>query len=115
MLDGMRRHIGWLKWSLAIVVLAFVFLYVPQFVDDTVLPGMPSEVLATVGDHEITVSQFRQLYLQQLQAYRLQSSGEITEEVLRSLGVDRQLLQGIITRYVALSEAERLGLSGLGC
>ena len=111
MLDGMRRHIGWLKWSLAIVVLAFVFLYVPQFVDDTVVPGMPSEVLATVGDHEITVSQFRQLYLQQLQAYRLQSSGEITEEVLRSLGVDRQLLQGIITRYVALSEAERLGLS----
>ena len=111
MLDGMRRHIGWLKWSLAVVVLAFVFLYVPQFVDNPVVPGLPTQVLAKVGDHEITVSEFRQIYLQQLQAYRLQSSGEVTEELLRTLGIDRQILQGIIRRYVALSEAERLGLS----
>ena len=111
MLDGMRRHIGWLKWSLGLVVLAFVFLYVPQFMDSSGVPGLPTEVLAEVGDHEITVSEFRQLYVQQLQSYRLQSSGEVTEEVLRSLGIDRQLLQGMITRYVALSEADRLGLT----
>jgi hypothetical protein len=29
MLDRMRRHQGWLKWSLALVVLTFVFFYVP--------------------------------------------------------------------------------------
>ena len=110
MLDGMRRHKGWLKWSLAAVVIAFVFLYVPGFVDQT-STGLPADVLAEVGDHEITVTQFRQLYLQQVQQYRLQSSGEITEEVLRSLGIDRQILQGLINRYVALSEAERLGLT----
>ena len=110
MLDGMRRHKGWLKWSLAAVVIAFVFLYVPGFVDQT-STGLPAAVLAEVGDHEITVAQFRQLYLQQVQQYRLQSSGEITEEVLRSLGIDRKILQGLINRYVALSEAERLGLT----
>ena len=110
MLDGMRRHKGWLKWSLAAVVIAFVFLYVPGFVDQT-STGLPADVLAEVGDHEITVTQFRQLYLQQVQQYRLQFSGEITEEVLRSLGIDRQILQGLINRYVALSEAERLGLT----
>ena len=110
MLDGMRRHKGWLKWSLAAVVIAFVFLYVPGFVDQT-STGLPADVLAEVGAHEITVTQFRQLYLQQVQQYRLQSSGEITEEVLRSLGIDRQILQGLINRYVALSEAERLGLT----
>ena len=34
MLDRMRRHKGWLKWSLAIVVLAFIFLYIPSFLDE---------------------------------------------------------------------------------
>ena len=31
MLDRMRRHKDWLKWSLAIVVLAFILLYIPSF------------------------------------------------------------------------------------
>ena len=31
MLDRMRRHKNWLKWSLALVVLAFVLLYIPSF------------------------------------------------------------------------------------
>ena len=31
MLDRMRRHKGWLKWSLAIVILAFIILYIPSF------------------------------------------------------------------------------------
>ena len=111
MLDGMRRHKGWLKWSLGLVCLAFVFLYVPGLVDQTAIPGTPDEVLARVGDHEITVFEFQQIYRQQLQNYQLQSGGEITEEVLRSLGIDRQILTQMIDDYAALSEATRLGLS----
>ena len=111
MLDGMRRHKGWLKWSLALVCLAFVFLYVPGFVDQTALEGFPNDVVARVGDHDITVAQFRQMYLLQLENYRQQSSGEVSEEVLRSLGIDRQILQGMIARYAAVAEAERLGLT----
>ena len=30
MLDRMRRHRAWLKWSLGIVVLTFILLYIPQ-------------------------------------------------------------------------------------
>ena len=111
MLDGMRRHKGWLKWSLALVCLAFVFLYVPGFVDQTAMEGLPNDVVAQVGDHGITVSQFRQIYLLQLENYRRQSSGEVSEEVLRSLGIDRQILQGMIARSAAVAEAERLGLT----
>ena len=110
MLDGMRRHKGWLKWSLALVCLAFVFLYVPGFVDQSAIQGFPNTVLARVGEHEITVMQFRQVYLQQLQAYRLQSGGEISEDLLRQLGVDRQILQQLVNEYLQLTEAERLGL-----
>lgn len=110
MLDGMRRNKGWLKWSLGLVILAFIFLYAPGFVDETALPGMPNEILAKVGEHEITVSQFRQIFLAQLQQYQLQGSSEVTEELLRSLGIDRQILQVMINRHAAISEAERLGL-----
>lgn len=111
MLDGMRRHKGWLKWSLAVVVLAFIFLIPGVGLSPMSDTALPNDVLARVGDHEITVAEFQQEYTAQLQNYRLQSSGEVSEEVLRSLGIDRQILQGMIGRYTALTEAERLGLS----
>ena len=110
MLDRMRRHKGWLKWSLALVVLAFVFLYVPGFMDQTGSVGLPNDVIARVGEREISLLDFQQIYSRQLQAYRLESGGEISEEVLRSLGIDRQILQQMIDGHAALAEAERLGL-----
>ena len=110
MLDGMRRHKGWLKWSLALVCLTFVFLYVPGFVDQGPMAGLPNTVLARVGEHELTVMQFRQVYRQQLQAYRLQAGGEVTEDLLRQLGVDRQILQQLINELLQLTEAQRAGL-----
>ena len=110
MLDGMRRHKGWLKWSLALVCLTFVFLYVPGFVDQGPMAGLPNTVLARVGEHEITVMQFRQVYRQQLQAYQLQAGGEVTEDLLRQLGIDRQILQQLINELLQLTEAQRAGL-----
>ena len=112
MLDRMRRHKGWLKWSLGLVVLAFVFLYVPALVQP-VPPaiGALDDVLAEVGDQDITVGEFQTLYRQQLQNYQAQSGGQITVEILQSMGIDRQLLQQMIDEYVALQEATRLGVT----
>lgn len=110
MLDRMRRHKGWLKWSLALVIFAFVFLYVPGLMDQTGGAGLPTDVIARVGDQEISLAEFQQIYTRQLQAYRLESGGEISEEVLRSLGIDRQILQQMIDGHAALAEAQRLGL-----
>ena len=110
MLDRMRRHKGWLKWSLALVIFAFAFLYIPGFMDQTGGAALPADVIARVGDEEISLLEFQQIYSRQLQAYRLESGGEISEEVLRSLGIDRQILQQMIDGHAALAEAERLGL-----
>ncbi len=110
MLDRMRRHKGWLKWSLALVIFAFAFLYIPGFMDQTGGAALPGDVIARVGDEEISLLEFQQIYSRQLQAYRLESGGEISEEVLRSLGIDRQILQQMIDGHAALAEAERLGL-----
>ena len=35
MLDRMRRHRNWLKWSLGLVCLAFVIFYIPDFLQRT--------------------------------------------------------------------------------
>ena len=112
MLDSMRRHIGWLKWSLGLVILAFAFLYVPSFGQSTPqLTGALTDVVAAVGQREITVGEFRTVYLRQLQSYQAQSGGEISAEILRSMGLDRQILQQMIDEHAALQEAERLGVT----
>ena len=110
MLDGMRRHKGWLKWSLAIVVLAFIFLVPGIGLGPPADTALSTNVLAQIGDHEITVAEFRRIYQQQIQEYQLQAGSELSNELLRSLGIDRQLLQQLIDEYTALSEAERLGI-----
>ena len=58
MLDRMRRHKGWLKWSLAIVILAFIILYIPSFLRPDAAGN--SDVVASVEGREITVGRFRQ-------------------------------------------------------
>ncbi len=112
MLDVMRRFKqSWLL-KLALGLVAFMFIALIPGVglsppDDA---GLPSDVLAKVGDYEIRLQEFRQIYLRQLQQYRLQSGGDISEDVLRQLGIDRQILQQLIDEYAALTEADRLGL-----
>ena len=59
MLDRMRRHKGWLKWSLALVVLTFVVFFIPNF---TSTGAAPNDVLAEVEGHEITVREFQRRY-----------------------------------------------------
>lgn len=111
MLDRMRRHKAWLKWTLALAGFALLVLGFPLLQPPTETPGALTGVLARVGDHEITVGEFQTLYRRQLQSYQVQSGGGITSEILRSMGIDRQLLQQVIDEYAALQEAGRLGVT----
>ena len=109
MLDRMRRHRGWLKWSLGLVVLSFIVLYLPN----RRLNGQPvgsREVVASVDGRDITVDRFRRVYLQQMQAYRNAFGGNMDERLLKQLGIDQRILQGLIEEEAALSEAGKLGI-----
>jgi peptidyl-prolyl cis-trans isomerase D len=111
MLDRMRRHRNWLKWSLALVCLAFVIFYIPDFIGGGTNGMVPATgTVATVEGREIREDEFRRTYQQQLQAYRSAYGGNMTEQLLRQLGVDRQILQQMIDARAALAEAERLGI-----
>ena len=113
MLDRMRRHKNILKWTLALVVLTFVLLYVPDFLqrNPTGVGAAPREVVAEVGGHQLTAGDFNQRYLAQVQAYRTQFGGNINTQLLRQLGVEQQVLRQMIEEQIALIEADRNSIS----
>ena len=98
MLDRMRRHKGWLKWSLALVVLAFIIFYIPAFLGkgDPGTGGSQSDMVASVGGREITVDEFQRAYQAQIQMYRGAYGGNISEQMLKQLGIDQQILQQMV-------------------
>jgi peptidyl-prolyl cis-trans isomerase D len=110
MLDRMRRHKGWLKWSLALVVLTFVVFYIPSFLE-TPAGATPTEVVAAVEGKEITVRDFQRRYNAQLQAYRNAYGSQVSEQLLRQLGIEQQILQQMVDEEAMVAEARRQGIT----
>ena len=110
MLDRMRRHKGWLKWSLALVVLTFVVFYIPDFLT----PGIgasPNEVIAEVEGEPITVGQFQRRYNAQVTAYRNAYGGQLNDQLLKQLGIDRQILNQLVDEEAMVAESRKQGLT----
>src|SRR5262245_13673699 len=111
MLDRMRRHKNWLKWSLAIVVVAFVALYIPSFLKNQGTAAGPNGVIATVDGRDITVNRFRRAYVAQLNQFRNMYGGNIDEKFLRQMGIEQRIVQQLIEEEAALAEAGRQGIT----
>jgi peptidyl-prolyl cis-trans isomerase D len=110
MLDRMRRHRSWLKWSLAIVVVSFVLLYIPSFMRDGAQGAANNSVVADVEGREITAAQFRRTYQQQMAAYRQSYGANVDDKLLKQLGIDQRIVQQMIQEEASLAEANRLGI-----
>src|SRR4029078_11975639 len=54
--------------------------------------------------------EFRRAYDAQLQAYRHAYGGNVSEQLLKQLGIDQQILQQLVDQQAALAEADRLGI-----
>jgi len=111
MLDRMRRHRDWLKWSLGLVCVAFVLFYIPDFLRGTGADAASSDTVAKIEGHTITGAEFRRSYQAQLQAYRSAYGGQMNEQLLKQLGVENQILQQMVDERAALAEADRLGIT----
>src|SRR5205814_174305 len=108
MLDRMRRHRNWLKWSLLLVCLAFVIFYIPDFLRGTGADAASGDTVARIDNQEITAGEFRRIYQEQLQAYRSAYGGQMSDQLLKQLGVENQILQQLVDERAALAEASRL-------
>ncbi|MEX2273202.1 MAG: peptidyl-prolyl cis-trans isomerase [Vicinamibacterales bacterium] len=111
MLDRMRRHKGWLKWSLGLVVVAFVLVYIPDFMSSQGASAAPNAVVASVEGRDIEVAEFQRAYNQQVQAYRQAYGGNLNDQMLRQLGIEQRILSQMIDEEAVLAEADRLGVN----
>ncbi len=111
MLDRMRRHRGWLKWSLGLVVVMFILLYVPSFLDPLAGTGAnPNDAIATVEGRRITVGTFQRAYQQQMLSVQQAYGGQLTNDMIQQLGIPQRVVQSLIDEEAMIAEAERLGL-----
>lgn len=108
MLDRMRRHQNLLKWSLAPLILAFGLFFVPR---NPSAGAAPDVVLAEVQGETITVAEFQRRYNLQMQQYRNAYGGQISEQMLRQLGIDQQILQALVDEQAMVAEARRQNFS----
>src|ERR1051325_8745324 len=109
MLDRMRRHKAWLQWSLVLVVLAFIIFYIPDFLRSSATNAASGDTIAKVDGRSITSGEFRRIYQAQVQAYRSQFGGQMSDQLLKQLGIEQQILQQMVDEQASLAEAEKLG------
>src|SRR5262245_49474626 len=110
MLDRMRRHKNWLKWSLALVVLTFVVFYIPSFLRTDTSAANTGDRVATVGSRTIGVNDFRRRYTAQVNAYRSSYGGQLSDAILQQMQVPQQVLQQMIEENAEVLEAEKMGI-----
>jgi len=111
MLDRMRRHKAWLQWSLVLVVLAFIIFYIPDFLRGSGTDASSGDTIASVEGHAISSGEFRKTYQAQLQAYRSTYGGQMSEQLLKQLGIEQQILQQMVDEQASIAEADRLGIA----
>jgi peptidyl-prolyl cis-trans isomerase D len=109
MLDTMRRHKSLLNWSLVLVVLAFIIFYIPDFLRGSGADAS-ADTIARVEGRDITATEFRRTYQAQLQAYRAAYGANMSESLLKQLGIEQQILQQLVEERAALAEADRIGI-----
>src|SRR6476646_3782103 len=102
MLARMRRHYDLLKWTLGLVCLAFIIFYIPDFLRSSGADAAGGDTVASVDGQEISTAEFRRMYQAQLQAYRSAYGGNMSEQLLKQLGVEQQILQNMVDERAAL-------------
>lgn len=106
MLKTFRDSLKHLKWVLWIVIVAFILVYIPDLVSNNL-----SETAATVGDMEVSRTEFQRTYQQMERRMREQLGEQWTPEMARQLGLRQQALQQAVQQKILLQEARDMGLT----
>jgi len=108
MLQWLRDNLKSFAWTLWVVIAAFILLYIPDFIGQK---SLSSDTVASVGKREVTNNEFQRAYKQQEATYRQAFGDNFSPELVRQLGLYRQVLQQLIGRKILAREADRLGLA----
>ncbi len=106
MLQFMRKHAqSWLiKVLLGLIIVVFILYFGSSRWRE------PAEALVTIGDRNITFSDYRKEYQNLLDMYRQRLGQNLTEDVIKSLNLKQQALDNLINQTVLLTKAEEMGI-----
>jgi peptidyl-prolyl cis-trans isomerase D len=114
MLRGLRKASStWLGKAIMGTVVGVLILAFAYWGIADVFRGGGRSVVASVGNTDISAEQFRQTYMDQLQQYQRQSGRLISPEQARAFGLDRQVLQRMMSEAAIDQRTRSLGL-GVG-
>src|SRR6185436_13804401 len=110
MLDFMRRQHSKLKWVWIIIIVVLgggmVVAYIP-FSDLGSISITGNNDVAKVGSETVTAVEFKNTYSN----YVRNMQQQLTPEIRKAFGFDKQILDYLISQKVIMSEARRLGLN----
>lgn len=112
MLEGIRRASkNWLGKIVVGILFAFLILSFAVWGIGDIFRGFGVGTVAKVGDTEITTEAFRQSYQKQLQTWQREARRAVTNEEARAAGLDRMILQRLISEAALDQRAKDMGLA----
>ena len=110
-LDFLRRHHQrkslFLVIPLVLILLSFIAFYFPQATP----AGSRGEQIGSVGDVPITLGEFQRAYLSRRRFYEQAYRGQIDERMLKAMGLEAQVFEGLVGEKLMELEARRLGIA----
>jgi peptidyl-prolyl cis-trans isomerase D len=111
MLRGIRKaSSNWLGKAVMAVVMGVLIVSFGIWGIADIFRGFGQSKLAKIGNTEISIEAFRQIYTERLQQFSRQFGRPLTQEQARLFGLDRQVLQQTIAEAALDEEARRMGL-----
>jgi peptidyl-prolyl cis-trans isomerase D len=112
MLEGMRKiSQGWAGRIFMGLIMLFISLSFVVWGVGDIFRGFGTGKVAQVGGAEISADAFRYAYQTQLQALQRQAKRAITNDEARAMGLDRQVLNRLISEAILDDRALALGLA----
>ena len=111
MLRGLHKASStWLGKAIMAVVMGFLVISFAIWGIGDIFRGFGRNAVATIGDSEISIEQFRQFYNDRLQQLGRQAGRPITPDEARTRGLDRQILAQLIAETTLDEQAKQLRL-----
>lgn len=106
MLDTLRKNVRRLSWTLWLVIAAFIVLYIPDLVS-----GGAANVIARVDGDPIYAADFQRNLGEQIDYYRSMSQGQLPDDFVQQLQLERVVLEQMIRQRLILAAARDQGFA----
>ncbi len=107
MLQWLRDNLKTFSWTLGLVIIAFIALYIPDLLTPKKERG---DIIATVGDDVVSMDEFRRAYQQKEQELKQRLGDQATPELMRQFQLPLQVANDLINQRVLIAEAKEMGL-----